>query len=566
MTFLPIVARELRLASRRRSTYWIRSGAALIIMLAGTWLFLVLRGDPPKDLAMVLFYVLTGGAVLFALVSGPRSTADSISEEIREGTLGLLFLTDLKGYDVVLGKLVAGSLNAFYSVTAVLPMLAIPLLMGGGITLAEFGRMALVTVNTLFFSVTLAICVSALSRSAQTGISSILVAFFAAGLPACGALIASVNKSTTVNPLFLAPSPGFSYYLAFDAPYKLSKEWFWGSVGFLHGCSWCCLILASLIAPRAWQERAGGQGALRWRQLWTQWTYGWGTERAVFRRQLLDINPIYWLIARVRSKPATVWLLLALFAIGWGAGWWKFRAEWLNEGMYVSTAVVLNLVLRYWFAAEAVRSLAENRRAGALELLLSTPLRVEEILRGQWLALKRQFLGPLLVVLFVECLFMLTTVRHAVPDDDRLFWFALWAAGMLMLLADLVALYWVGMWLGLTARNKIRALSGSLIRILLLPWAGYGLVLLILVLRELGPRSYQNGPAWTFFLGLWLGLGLGADLLFGAWARQRLLSEFRTAAQQQYESRAESWKKWLGTLKPRVSGLPEGNWDPKTGS
>ena len=46
----------------------------------------------------------------------------------------------LKGYDVVLGKLVAGSLNAVYSVVAMLPMLAIPLLMGGGITLAEFGR------------------------------------------------------------------------------------------------------------------------------------------------------------------------------------------------------------------------------------------------------------------------------------------------------------------------------------------------------------------------------------------------------------------------------------------
>ena len=151
MTFLPIVSRELRLASRRRGTYWLRSGAALIIMLAGTWLFLVMRGEPPKDLAMVLFCVLTGGAVLFALISGPRSTADTISEEKREGTLGLLFLTDLKGYDIVLGKMVAGSLNSFYSVMAVLPMLAIPLLMGGGITLAEFGRMALVTVSALFF-------------------------------------------------------------------------------------------------------------------------------------------------------------------------------------------------------------------------------------------------------------------------------------------------------------------------------------------------------------------------------------------------------------------------------
>ncbi|HQU46125.1 MAG TPA: hypothetical protein PK867_25150, partial [Pirellulales bacterium] len=41
-------------------------------------------------------------------------TADCISSERREGTLGLLFLTDLRGHDVVLGKLVVAGLGAFY--------------------------------------------------------------------------------------------------------------------------------------------------------------------------------------------------------------------------------------------------------------------------------------------------------------------------------------------------------------------------------------------------------------------------------------------------------------------
>ena len=54
-----------------------------------------------------------------------------MSEEKREGTLGLLFLTDLKGYDVVAGKLVANSLNGFYALMAILPVVALALLMGG---------------------------------------------------------------------------------------------------------------------------------------------------------------------------------------------------------------------------------------------------------------------------------------------------------------------------------------------------------------------------------------------------------------------------------------------------
>ena len=131
MTFLPIVVRELRVAARRRSTYWVRSAAALAVLIAGTWLFLMMQHSPPQALATTLFGVLTGAAVLYALVSGVRATSDCVSGEKREGTLGLLFLTDLKGYDVVLGKLAASSLNAFYAVVAVVPVLALPLLMGG---------------------------------------------------------------------------------------------------------------------------------------------------------------------------------------------------------------------------------------------------------------------------------------------------------------------------------------------------------------------------------------------------------------------------------------------------
>ena len=70
-------------------------------------------------------------AFLGCLFSGVFLTADSLSGEKREGTLGLLFLTDLKGYDVVFGKLIATSLNGFYALLAIFPVLALPLVMGG---------------------------------------------------------------------------------------------------------------------------------------------------------------------------------------------------------------------------------------------------------------------------------------------------------------------------------------------------------------------------------------------------------------------------------------------------
>ena len=63
---------------------------------------------------------------LFYCIGLSRNTMDCISEEKREGTLGLLFLTDLKGYDVALGKLCANSVRSFYALLATVPVVVTP--------------------------------------------------------------------------------------------------------------------------------------------------------------------------------------------------------------------------------------------------------------------------------------------------------------------------------------------------------------------------------------------------------------------------------------------------------
>src|SRR5205823_10885449 len=163
MTFLPVVDRELRVAARRPATYWTRlvfaiAGAGIVSLAL---LFAAAAQTGATGIGGWLFYFLSLLALGFSAFAGVFLTADCLSEEKRDGTLGLLFLTDLKGYDVVFGKLAATSLGAFYAVLAVLPVMAVPLLMGG-VTLAEFGRMALVSINTLFFSLSLGMCCSSM--------------------------------------------------------------------------------------------------------------------------------------------------------------------------------------------------------------------------------------------------------------------------------------------------------------------------------------------------------------------------------------------------------------------
>src|SRR5437870_838045 len=193
MRFLPVVERELRMAARRRSTYGLRLLAALAAFSLTLWICtLSARGQPPSELGKSLFAVLTIIAFGYCLLIGPFLTTDSISSEKREGTLGLLFLTDLNSLDVVLGKWAATSLAGFYGLLAVLPVLGIPLLLGG-VTPGEYGRVALAVVNAILFSLTAGMFVSALSRDQTKSIlgSLILVLALSGLVPGLTVLIIS---------------------------------------------------------------------------------------------------------------------------------------------------------------------------------------------------------------------------------------------------------------------------------------------------------------------------------------------------------------------------------------
>src|SRR6188768_3422187 len=109
MTFLPVVERELRTAARQRITHRTRLAAAGLALVI--WFLLSVFGTmTAPQRAQGIFSTISILSLGFAMLAGAFLTADCLSEERREGTLGLLFLTDLKGHDVVLGKLASTSL------------------------------------------------------------------------------------------------------------------------------------------------------------------------------------------------------------------------------------------------------------------------------------------------------------------------------------------------------------------------------------------------------------------------------------------------------------------------
>ncbi|HXP60655.1 MAG TPA: ABC transporter permease subunit [Dongiaceae bacterium] len=550
MTLLPIVARELRVAARRPSTFWGRASAAAAVVVVGAWSFLVMAGDPPATVALTLFGIMTGNAAFYCLLGGLWATADCLSREKRDGTLGLLFLTDLRGYDVVLGKLAATSLNALYGVLAIVPMLAVPLLLGG-VTTGEVGRMALVILDTLFLSLTLGICISALSRSARKAVLATLLMLlaFTVFFPLSSAWLDYAGRSHRLTEALLLPSPGFAFATAFDALYKTQSQQFWCSLGLIHGLGWVFLVTASVVAPRSWQDKpAPARGLPRGGHEESR-TSGEAGERLAFRRRLLEENAYFWLAARARWRPLAVWAVLGTAAGVWAWGLAKYHREWLHPPVYFLTAGVLNLLIKLWVATEAGRQLSEDRWAGTLELILSTPLSVREILRGQFLALQRQFLGPVAVTLAAFLVFLPATLSDNLDADSRAFSVWVYVAAMISLVADVAALHWTGMWQALTARSPQRAVVGTMARILALPWLGMALAVLII---GLAATVSQYEPQPPRLVALWLALGITTDIGFGTWARHRLYTELRQAAARRFTPPPGFWKRWLH-LEPRLT-------------
>ena len=143
ITILPIAEREARVAARHLRTYRIRQLMTLIILMVTlfTLWFPARMGIPPMTGAE-LFLLITWIAYAFCLITGAAFTVDCISEEKREGTLGLLLLTSLSGYDIVLGKFASAWLICFYGLVATFPVSSVTILVGG-VSFAEFLRVSL---------------------------------------------------------------------------------------------------------------------------------------------------------------------------------------------------------------------------------------------------------------------------------------------------------------------------------------------------------------------------------------------------------------------------------------
>lgn len=518
---LPVVERELRVASRGKGAYRWRTAVAAVGLglMAAQSLSMTARQVPADAQGTALFRVLVGIAALYAVVASLSVTADSVSREKREGTLGLLFLTDLRGRDVILGKLAACSLNTVYGLLGLLPLLAIPVMMGG--VSIHTGLLATgAMVNLLFVSLSVGILVTTLSwderRATFAAFTTALALMI--GPPLMAGMGVFFGGGDAGEWLVSRLSPLMPLLEAITGWRPVDLRW--TNLVPSHLVGWVFLLTAAWKVEGVWQSR----GATQVRRTLDErlFTPGTAPERGRLRTRLLEVHPLVWLLERHPGKRFYAdGLVLAILAI-WVWGYRSYGVDMFGGPSWflvVPLAAVVHLIFAAWMVSECSTRWIEDRRSGALELLLCSALTDREILQGHRLALRRLFLRAVLILAAAE---VYVAYNGFGSSDDIAArngrWMMLSMAAALLL--DTHGLSWIALRLAVTLPTVNRV---GQVALLLTPVAPLGLTLLLGV----GLRFFTEVD-WRLAhgLALWVSCVAVVNLVVGQFWCRRSVERF----------------------------------------
>lgn len=473
MTLRALITRELRQQARQPLTWWIRCAGAAALLLV---LWSLLADFERRFARLPAFFAGRQGAQMFGVLNflvfaglwllGPLLTADSLSREKRDGTLGLLFLTPLRPWEIVTSKLIARGLHAAGLILAVTPVLAVPVLLGG-VGWADAVRALMLNFAALTLALATGLLASTFCRRAVPACAVALAL-------ALGGLCSLVVVRGVIGAVELAAQGqlqrvpgGFAGAVAGYTAGRIESGWryltsphYVAAVGWGTGANTRRLVTGGLVllaalgitaavvavatrcVRRSWREAPAGPRVAALQHTFTRprrWWYQRGGPRPA-----ADAAE-----AVTRSGTAQWSLRLVPWVAGFALFWVTSQAAeplWQARACAVAVVVVA--------AVAGALSFAEERRSGGLELLLTTPLPVRTLLFGR-----------LRVVLRLGWPVLLGVATSTALLHTRLWWMHWpWAdpgwlayhAGMLLTALPVAGLATcVALWAGLRSRGIV---------------------------------------------------------------------------------------------------------------
>ena len=387
--------------------------------------YLVGVTTPKAGLGISFFFSLHQAMLVAILLFAPALTADCLSRERREGTLGLLFLTHLRSEEVVLGKGFVHMLRGAALWLSALPVLSIAIFLGGvswlDIASAFTLQISLMVLALGAGLLASSVCINPISAIVVAEVLSFTLTCCLVRLGASAWLPSLPVQWTPGLPQFFpmlmsiggALEGGNSWSNALTKSPQFLSAWVFTLTGLFFGAlllAFSCLSLATRRVHWLWRDRPLSPRQFR---LWQFWFAPrlWSPRFARMRGRILDRNPMGWL-ERYATRQRLINLICCAVVLVVDSRLMSSAQPWQHfEFVQMWLAILLILAI----ASESATLFRQERESGALELLLVAPLSAGELIGRRLVAFWRRFLWP--VGLYVALNWFMVWMEMATPPE-----------------------------------------------------------------------------------------------------------------------------------------------------
>jgi len=399
--FGPILDKELRVSSRRKRNYLLRSTYIVLLglFILSFWISTItLRNTNPatfqasrsamigKQITIMIIWFQFIVSQLIAMVM----LSSSISDEIRAGTLGVLMTTPVNSVQIIIGKFVSKLLQVFLLVAISFPLLSIIRVLGG-VPWSFIVFSLLITFTSVIFAGSFSLFLSVFNRNVYRVILLEMIIFFIIFGIVPFIIISLGAAAITLNSILALINPFWALYVAAQMM----------SISSIHNNFWLihCLIFLSLsgifLGISIWKIRSAALNNVSYKHKHIE------SKRIIKDEKGNEIAHYYdnsGPIKRVGNNPI-VWkenyggmfgkgktdkiVTISTYLLGIGGILFLLISKNIAPLLVSIIMMFINLVLIMRLAISTAGSISSEKEARTLPILLVTPLKEKDIIFGK---------------------------------------------------------------------------------------------------------------------------------------------------------------------------------------